>query len=264
MASFGYRERQRGSPVRLWGLRLGFFALLAAGWEWLGRSAGSLLLPTFGETMAALVRLVMSPELWRAMWMSNQAMVLGFGLAAVTGVATGLCMGRWKAADRFLDPYLSISLVTPMSAVIPIVIMAAGLGLAARVLIVFLFTVATVTINTRAGLRMVEPGWMEMSRAFGATERQLWTKVLLRGARPAILTGLRLGLIRAVAGMITMELLLIAVGLGRLILDFQGYFEAANMYAAVIVVIAEALILIKLFQRLEVHAAPWAGQAVVE
>ena len=73
-----------------------------------------------------------------------------------------------------------------------------------------------------------------------------------------------MGLIRAVSGMITMELLLIAVGLGRLILDFQGYFEAANMYAVVIVVVAEAVILTQLCRRLEIRAAPWAGQAVVE
>lgn len=264
MMRFGYRGRQRGSPVLNWGLRLGFLGVLAAGWEWLGNHAGSLLVPTFSETMAALARLLTTSQLWGALWVSNQAMVLGFGLAAVTGIAMGLCMGRWRTADRILDPYLSIILVTPMAAVIPIVIMATGLGLVSRVLVVFLFTVATITINTRAGFRMVEPGWIEMSRAFGATERQLWMKVLLRGARPAILLGLRLGLIRAVSGMITMELLLIAVGLGRLILDFQGYFEAAKMYAVVIVVVAEAVILTQLCRRLEIRAAPWAGQAVVE
>jgi ABC-type nitrate/sulfonate/bicarbonate transport system permease component len=103
-----------------------------------------------------------------------------------------------------------------------------------------------------------------MTRAFGGTERQLWLKVLSRGARPAILMGFRLGLIRAVTGMITMELLLMALGVGRLILDFQGNFEAGYMYATVFVVIAEAVLLARLCERLEMRAVPWAERAVIE
>ena len=273
-------ERGRGNdPSRLlkWSLRLGSFAALALSWELLARVANSLLVPTFTETLAALVRLLMTSRLWGALWISNQAMALGFGLAAVTGVAVGFLMGRWRAAERFLEPYLSILLVMPMSAVIPIIIMATGLGLASRVMVVFSFAFATIAINTRAGVRMIEPSWIEMTRAFGATERQLWLAILLRGASPAVLMGLRLGLIRAVSGMITMELLLIAVGVGRLILHFQGNLEAAEMYAIVIVVIAEAVLLTQICQRFEVsrftkysdrqrysRAASWADQAVAE
>jgi ABC-type nitrate/sulfonate/bicarbonate transport system permease component len=252
------------SRIWKWSLRLGVSVALALGWEFLAHRVNSLLVPTFTETLAALVRLLMTSQLWGALWISNQAMALGFGLAAITGIGLGFLMGRWRAAERFSEPYLSILLVTPMSAVIPIIIMATGLGLLSRVMIVFSFAFVTIAINTRAGVRMVEPSWIEMTRAFGATERQLWFTTLLRGARPAILMGLRLGLIRAVAGMITMELLLIAVGVGRLILDFQGYFEAAEMYAVVIVVIAEAVILTQLCHRLELRATPWAEQVVVE
>lgn len=262
--SLGQRTQRYSSRIWKWSLRFGLFVALALGWELLAPRAHSLLVPTFTETLAALARLLRTSQLWQALWVSNQAMMLGFGVAAITGISLGLLMGRWRTADNFIDPYLSILLVTPMSAVIPIIIMATGVGLVSRVLAVFLFTLATITINTRAGLRMIEPGWIEMTRAFGATERQLWCKVLLRGARPAILMGLRLGLIRAVSGMITIELLLIAVGVGRLILDYQGYFEAGNMYAAVIVVIAEAVFLAQLCQRFEGRAVPWTGQVVTE
>ena len=260
-------ERRRGnlsSRIWRWGLRIGSFVVLALGWQLLAHKIHSLLVPTFTETLAALARLLMTSQLWEALWISNQAMVLGFSLAAIAGISLGFLMGRWPAAERLLDPYLSILLVTPMSAVIPIIIMATGLGLVSRVMVVFSFAVVTITINTRAGLRTVEPAWLEMTRAFGATECQLWLKVLLRGARPAILMGLRLGLIRAVAGMITIELLLIAVGVGRLILDFQSYFDAAEMYATVVVIIAEAVILTQLCQKAELRASPWVDQVVTE
>jgi NitT/TauT family transport system permease protein len=248
--------------MRKWSLRFGSLVALALSWELLAHSADSLLMPTFIETLTALMRLLMTRQLWQALWVSNQAMVLGFSLAAIFGISLGLLMGRNRTAEKLIDPYLSILLVTPMSAMIPIVVMATGLGVVSRVMVVFSFAFVTIIVNTRAGVRMVEPGWLEMTRAFGGTERQLWLKILLRGALPAILTGLRLGLNRAISGMLTMELLLIAVGLGRLILDFQGYFETANLYATVLVILAEAVILTHLCRRLERRAAPWADQAV--
>jgi ABC-type nitrate/sulfonate/bicarbonate transport system permease component len=251
---------KQSSEIRKWSLRLGSFAALALGWELLARRMNTLLLPSFSDTLGALAQLLMTGQLWQALWLSNQAMLLGFALAMLAGIPIGLLIGRYPAAERWLSPYLSILLVTPMAAIIPILVMAVGLGLLARVLVVFSFALATIIINTRAGVRMIDPVWLEMPRAFGGTEGQLWRKVLWRGALPAILTGLRLGLNRAISGMIAMELLLIAVGVGRLILDFQGDFEAAKLYATVAVIIAEAVLLTHLCQRLERRATPWAGQ----
>jgi NitT/TauT family transport system permease protein len=264
MVNLESRTSQRPPGLWKWSLRLGSLVAFALGWELLAHRLDSLLMPTFTETLAALARLLVTPRLWEALWISNQAMGLGFALAAVAGVFLGLLLGRWRAAEKWIDPYLNILLVTPMSALIPLVIMATGLGLVSRVMVVFSFAFVMITVNTRAGLRMIDPSWIEMAQAFGATERQLRLKVLWPGALPAILTGLRLGLTQAVSGMITVELLLLAVGVGRLMLDFQGYFEAAHLYATVIVVVAEAVILTHLCQWLERRAAPWTGQVVIE
>jgi NitT/TauT family transport system permease protein len=212
----------------------------------------------------ALVRMLFSDELWVAVWTSNQAMVLGFALAAGVGIPLGFLMGRWRAAERCLDPYLSILLVTPKSALIPIVIMAAGLGLLSRVLVTFSFAVVVITVNVRAGLRLIDPSLIEMARSFGANEGQLWRKVFMRGAFPAILTGLRLGLARSVSGMITVELLLVALGVGRLILYYQGTFEAASLYATVLVVVAEAVALLQVSRWFERRMTRWAGEGAVK
>jgi NitT/TauT family transport system permease protein len=244
------------------GLRVFSLFAFALGWELLARHLDSLLLPGFTETIAALARLVTTPLLWEAIWISNRAMVLGFSLAAAVGIPLGLLMGRWRAAERYLDPYLSILLVTPKSALIPIVIMAAGLGLRSRVLVVFISAIVVITVNVRAGLRLIDPAWVEMARSFGANEGQLWRKVFLQGAFPAILTGLRLGLARSVSGMITVELLLIALGIGRLMLYFRETFDAAGLYAMVMVVVAEAVLLLQVCRWLERSMAPWAGDGV--
>jgi NitT/TauT family transport system permease protein len=246
-----------------WSLRFASLAAFALAWEIIARALDSLLLPAFSEMMPALVHLLGSAELWKAVWISNQAMVLGFALAAGVGIPMGLLMGRWRAAERYLDPYLSILLVTPKSALIPIVIMATGLGLRSRVLVIFISAVVVITVNVRAGLRLIDPSWIDMARSFCATEAQVWRKVLLNGAFPAILTGLRLGLARSVSGMVSVELLLIALGIGRLMLYFRETFDAAHLYAMVIVVVAEAALLLQASRWLERWLAPWAGEKVV-
>jgi ABC-type nitrate/sulfonate/bicarbonate transport system permease component len=244
-------------------IRIGSLIVFALAWEWAARRMDSLLVPGFLSTAKALFGLVGSPVLWNALWVSNQAMLLGFALGALVGIPLGLLMGRWPLVEKFVDPYLSILLVTPMAALIPIIIMATGLGIVSRVLIVFTFAVVVIAVNTRAGLRTLDPTWIEMAHAFGASEAQTWRKILLRGALPAILTGLRMGLARAISGMLIVELLLLALGVGRLILDAQGTFDSAQLYATVLVIIAEAVLLMQACKWLERRLAPWSGQVAV-
>jgi ABC-type nitrate/sulfonate/bicarbonate transport system permease component len=165
-------------------------------------------------------------------------------------------VGRSRAADALVDPYLTILLVTPMSAMIPLVIISLGVGTVARALVVSLFSTVAIIVNTRAGVRAIEPGWVEMVRSFGAGERQVWRTVVIPGALPSMVTGLRLGLSRAFAGMVAVELLLVAVGIGRLILDFQGTFDSGAVYAAVMVLVIEMTVILHLLTRLERRLAP--------
>jgi ABC-type nitrate/sulfonate/bicarbonate transport system permease component len=244
-------------------IRIGSLIVFALTWEWAARRMDSLLVPGFFATAKALFGLLTSPVLWNALWVSNQAMLLGFALGAIIGVPLGLLMGRWPSVGRFVDPYLNILLVTPMAALIPIIIMATGLGIVSRVLIVFTFAVVVITVNTLAGLRTLDPAWIEMARSFGANETQMWRKILLRGALPAILTGLRLGLARAISGMLMVELVLLALGVGRLILNAEGTFDSAQLYAIVLVIIAEAVLLMQVCKWLERRATPWSGQVAV-
>jgi NitT/TauT family transport system permease protein len=244
-----------------WGLRaasLGAFLLV---WETLGRSMNSLLLPTAGETAAALFRLVETSELWQAMWRSNQAMLAGYLAALAIGVPLGLAAGRWRRVEQPLDLYLNFLLVTPISAMIPIFIMALGLGLGARSTVVLVFSLAVVAVNTRAGLKSIDPSVVEMARAFCASEMQMWAKVLLPGALAGVMAGARLGLARAISGMVAVELLLVSVGFGRLLLRYQADFEAGSVYAVILVVVTEAVVLSAGLRRLEKRWNPSATEA---
>jgi NitT/TauT family transport system permease protein len=193
--------------------------------------------------MAAAGRLAMTGELWRALWVSNEALVLGYLPAVLMGVPLGLFLGRFPAVGRFAGVYLDVLLLTPMPLLIPVLVVATGLGLATRLLVVFLFAVGVVVVTAEAGVRGVDPALLEMGRTFGAREGQLWRRILLPGTLPAIFGGLQLALGRAISGMVAVELLLIAAGLGRLMLRFQGDFDAPELYAVILVVVGEAVLL---------------------
>lgn len=234
------------------------FLVFAVTWQVYGTFWGGLLVPTFTETVAALFQLVATPEFWNAFLVSNQSLVLGFLCAVVIGLPVGVLLGRFRLLERLTDVYLSILLVTPMAAIIPLLVMSVGFGLLSRVMLVTLFAVVMVIVNVRAGVRQVDPSLIQMARSYGAGEPQVWREVLIPGAMPAIMTGIRLGLGRAVTGMVIVELLMVSLALGGLILEFRGMFNAANLYAVIVAILLEALILISLAQWLERKVTPWA------
>jgi NitT/TauT family transport system permease protein len=210
--------------------------------------------------MAALPSLVTSGELWQRMWVSNQALILGFAAACAIGIPIGLLMGRFRGAERFANLYVNILLVTPMAAIIPIVLMSTGIrdgALLSRVILVVLFSFVMLIVNSRAGVRQVDPSVIEMARCFGASELQIWRRVLLPGSVPAVMAGVRIGLGRAVTGMVIIELLLVAVGLGNLVQRYEARMQGDLLYGLVIIIVAEALILIQAARWLERKVAPW-------
>ncbi|KUF19058.1 ABC transporter permease [Streptomyces silvensis] len=219
------------------------FAVLATCWELYADVRGGLLLPGFAETVRATAGLLGEAELWRALYVSNQALVLGFALAVVVGVPLGTALGRFRLLERYADVHLNILLVTPMAALIPLLVMSVGVGTVSRVVLVALFSVVMVIVNSRAGVRQVDPALIEMARSFGAGERTVWARILLPAALPAVMTGVRLGLGRAVTGMVLVELLMVSDGIGGLILTYRGLLKAPQLYGTIAVILAEALLL---------------------
>ena len=140
--------------------------------------------------------------------------------------------------------------------------MSVGIGFEARVVVVFLFAVIVVIVNARAGVREVDPTMLEMARSFGCNELQIWRRIVLPASLPALIAGVRLGLSHAVTGMVIVELLLVAAGIGYLILQYQAFLQPASLYATVVAVVVEALVLIAVADRVARRAAPWASASL--
>lgn len=237
---------------------LATLAVVAFAWEIAARAAASVMIPTAAQTMAATVSLLMSPELWDALWISNQALIIGFPIAVAIGIPMGLALGRLRTLDDLFQGYVTILLTVPAAGIIPLLVMSVGIGLEARVTVVVFFAVSVLIVNARAGVREVDPRLIEMARSFGASELLIWKEVLLPGSAAAVISAMRIGLGSAITGMVIVELLLIAAGIGYLILKYQQLFDAAHIYATVIIVVLEAVLLLWMADRLSQLATPWA------
>ena len=245
-----------------WLLRGGVAFGMLGLWQLIGDDSVRLAMPTFVRTVRALIDLIEDGSLLRGFLLTNQALVAGFGLALLIGIPLGLTMGSVKWLQRLAEPYLSFVLAIPMIALVPVIQVAFGLTLTARIVVVFLFSFVYVAVDAMVGVKEVDPSLKEMARSFGASRWNLVTVVILPGAVPAIMAGVRLGLGRAMVGMVVAELTLVGSGLGSLIIDYQFRFEPAYVLGIVLVIVLEAVVLMELAKRLELRMSRWKGSEV--
>jgi ABC-type nitrate/sulfonate/bicarbonate transport system permease component len=125
-----------------------------------------------------------------------------------------------------------------MVGLIPTLVVALGLGLEIRVVTVFLFCVPIIALNSYSGTRSVDSRWLEMASSFGASGFKRMLRVVLPAAVPGIAAGVRLGVGRALVGMVVAELLIVSVGLGLLIQRYEGLLQTAELYATILSIIA--------------------------
>jgi len=234
---------------------------LAGLWEIAGRLGNARLLPPLSKVINAWFQLMVSGEIFSALAVSLQALALGFLLSLVIGVPLGLIMGRYRRVDQFLDIYMTALLTVPMISFIPFLVIAFGLGLHSRVWIVFLFAFVIIAINTAAGVRNVDPALTEMAKSFGAREHELFAKIILPAALPMIMAGIRLGMGRAVLGMVTSEMILAVVGFGAMLMTFGASFNSPALFATILTIVVFAVALLALIQYLDRRLTPWRSAA---
>jgi ABC-type nitrate/sulfonate/bicarbonate transport system permease component len=157
----------------------------------------------------------------------------GFVIGAILGITTGVWIATSPRAAAVLDPIVSASFSVPFAIFIPVISIYLGLEFNAKVVLVILFNVFIIIINTASGIREVPLGAKEMARSYDVSKLDMYRKVILPWASPHIITGLRLGVGRSVQGAILADLFLRAQSLGLFIVDAQGRFDIPRLLAAV-------------------------------
>jgi ABC-type nitrate/sulfonate/bicarbonate transport system permease component len=237
---------------------------LALLWEVSGRLMESTLIPPLSQIGAAWWKLLGSGKLLANLSLSLTTLAIGFSLAVLVGITLGLLMGRFRSVEHFFDLYVNALMSAPTTAFVPMLILWFGLGVESRIAVVFLFAVFVIIINTMTGVKQVDNVLVEMARSFGAREKEIFFKIILPAALPAIMAGLRLGMGRAVKGMVTAEMLLTLTGIGAMIMQYGSSFATDSLFAVILTVLLVALLTMKAVQWLDRRLTGWKAEIAIE
>jgi len=190
---------------------------------------------------------------------ASSALVFALGILAGTaaGLVVGILVGRFRSVDVVLDPYISALYATPLVAVIPILVVALGFGVPAKIVIVSMFAFFPVALNTAAGVRNIPADLDELARSFCSSELAVWRDVLIPGALPYIVTGLRLAVGRALIAVVVAEFSTAVTGLGFLILRHSRRFQMAEALVPVVLLMLAGFVLYSALKRAERRLGPW-------
>jgi NitT/TauT family transport system permease protein len=228
-------------------------------WELAGRAKISSILPPFSAVVEAAIELVPSTKFHSAAIISLRSFGLGMLAALVIGIPLGIAMARVKSIGRILGMWVNIFVSAPISALVPILMAVIGIGETTVVVTVFLFAVFVIILDTQVGITHADRSLVEMARSFGASRRQLYSKVLILSALPEILAGVRLGAIRGVKGVVIGQLLVAIIGVGELFETYSNNFLMEEFWALVVIVflfafaVSEAIAALE--RRVEYYAA---------
>jgi NitT/TauT family transport system permease protein len=229
-------------------------------WELVGNTF-QLINPMFMSAPSlvgkAAVQLFASGEIYNDLYVSGIELFWGYFLSAVVAVPFGIAIGWYKKVAYVFDPFVNAMNATPRVALLPLVIIWLGIGILSKVGIIFLGAVFPILINARDGVKTTPVNLLTAARSFGATEWMLFKTVVLPSTVPFILTGLRLGLGRAIVGVMVGELYAATAGIGFMITVAGATFQTDKVFVGVLVFALTGMIGTELITRVEKRFNRW-------
>ncbi|HLC25598.1 MAG TPA: ABC transporter permease [bacterium] len=229
-----------------------FFLIL-----WQLNSSARLIDPQYisspSQVLMAGIETIRSRAFFLHWSVSLAEFLVGMIFAVLFGVILGCVIGRFKTASDLLDPAIMALYSMPRVTIIPLIVIWFGIGMISKEVVVFLGAVFPILINAAAGIKQVDPGIIRAAKSFGASESEIFSKVLLPGAFPYIIAGIRLGIGRGLIGFIIAEMYAATKGVGYALMDAGEVMKTDELlfYAATVILFGYALIF--LFGRIEVR-----------
>lgn len=258
----GASKRRRDLAPLL--IRGGSLVIVLIAWELYGRSVNPVLFTYPTAVVRAFVELTASGELWQYLQQSLLVLVYGLGSATLVGIPLGVAMARFKWLDYAIDTYVSALYSMPMVAVVPLLVLWFGFDIKAKAVVVFLFCLFPILINTYQGVKNVDPRLLEVARSFRSTEAQLWRDLVIPSALPFIVAGLRLAVGRGLVGLVIAEFYTSIAGLGYMIVKYANSFQTDKLFVPIVVLMVMGVVLMEVLKHLQARLAPWLRQSEEE
>lgn len=207
--------------------------------------------------LRAAIQIVGTGELWDNARVTLMEFAVGYGLAVIIGLSVGIVAGWSLGVARIIDPFLMAFSSTPRSALIPILLLWFGLGLASKVILVFVAAVIPITVNTITGVRGADSRLRQVAQSFGASLMDEGRYIILPGSLPHVFAGLRIGLNLGLIGVIVSEMYVSTVGIGRMMVLYGSVLRVDELFVYVIFVSLFGGLLVFLLSLLERILIPW-------
>ena len=226
-------------------------AIVFGAWEIAGRIPVSYAFPTFLESMSALFAMTMDGTIFTAYGETLKPLAVGIAISAVLGIALGLWIGLSGWFDWLVSPIFIVMQSAPLAALIPLLVLAYGIGLTSKVFVVCIMAMPVIVLNTSGAVRNTPSTLKEMARSFQGSQLDVILKVIIPSASPVIFAGLRLGVSAGFIGAILAELKITPTGVGDIITYSRSIADYASMYAAIFSIILLAVLFLNLLERIE-------------
>ncbi|TDF93223.1 ABC transporter permease [Paenibacillus piri] len=208
------------------------------------------------KIMKSMWQFTLNGVVFRHLMISMIEVGVGF-IIALIGIPIGLALGYWRKLDYAFDPIIIALYTTPIVALTPLFILWFGLGTLSKIMMVFTMSIFPILINTMAGVKTTEASLLKAARSYGANELQIFREVIFPSSLSYIITGIRLGIGRAMIAMVVAEMLASTQGIGYAIRHASELFKTGEYLGYVAVLMVLSVLLNQLLKLLERKISPW-------
>jgi NitT/TauT family transport system permease protein len=237
--------------------QLGFFGFIAFLW-WLAvklAPVNAAILPPIREVLDLLWEMLRDPAFQDHLGVTVLRIAVAFVIAVPIALTTGFILGEKLRLARTIMPYIYLKFAVPQSIFLPLFILAFGVGFVEKVIFGFTHAYFVIVVNTFSAVRSVPARYVVAARSFGASRRQMYLRIYLPAMLPLVITGLRLGLIFCILGVLLAEMYASRTGIGKLIFGWGEAYQVAPLMAGVLLVSVLTVLINEIFRLAEIGAS---------
>ncbi|HEY4775256.1 MAG TPA: ABC transporter permease [Xanthobacteraceae bacterium] len=240
-----------------------FVAALVALWDYAGQHGliSPVLLPRLRAVIVKFVQIVQTDTLYINLAVTVFELLVAFAISASAGLALGYLVGRSRYGVLVFEPLLAGMFAVPIIVFLPLFILFFGIGMESKIAFGATYSFFPIVLNTIGGIAQVDPRFVTVARSMGASDRQMFRRVLLPAALPVIVTGLRIGCIVCFLSILGSEMIAGISGLGSRIVTLGEGMNTAEMFAYIAFVIVMAMILNISLTRMQRRFGETGGRA---
>lgn len=228
-------------------------------WEVLARTGriSTLFFPAPSVILLTSIQLITNGKLSIHLGITLWRVFIGFCLGSISGLILGLAMGWSRSLRMVVDPLIAAAHPVPKIAILPLIMIFFGIGESSKIVVIAVATFFPMLINTVTGVRQINPIHFEVAENYGASLNKIFTRVIIPGSLPLVLTGARLALNMALLLAIAVELISAQKGLGAMIWLAWQTLRTEELYVSLFVTAALGVIFNFLLQRITLYLVPW-------